>query len=454
MKTPDSIARTTCPRTMARRLRSASASGMLWLLLTVPAAVQAQFNYTTNNGTITITGYTGPAGAVTVPSTINGLPVTSIGQQAFFFAGVTSVSIPGSVTYIGGYAFRSCASLRGVYFEGNPPTSLNDVTLGTVFNGDSTKAYYLPGATGWGTNFAGVPARELTAISFTAGPTNGVVPLTVNFASADVDGAGNAVSNWNWDFGDGSTSTAQNPSHAYTNSGTFSVALLETNNSGVPIAGATVSLTVLPPTLAFTANPTDGIVPLTVNFTSAGVDSAGNTISRWNWTFGDGSNSTDQNPSHTYTNSGTFSLTLFATNNLGETIIGAGPHSILTAQAARVQFAYTNANGTLTIIGYTNTGSGGAVTIPSSANGLPVTGLGAVALANFASMTSVLIPASITNIGQFAFAYCTTLRNLYFEGNAPTFGGAVFDQDSAKAYYLPGTTGWGGLPVSLLRSTS
>ena len=53
----------------------------LLLLLTLPAAVQAQYNYMTNNGTITITGYTGSSGAVTIPSTINGLPVTSIGAR-------------------------------------------------------------------------------------------------------------------------------------------------------------------------------------------------------------------------------------------------------------------------------------------------------------------------------------------------------------------------------------
>ena len=56
---------------------------LLLVLLMLPAVVQAQFDYTTQNGTITITGYTGPGGAVAIPATINGLPVTSIGGYAF-----------------------------------------------------------------------------------------------------------------------------------------------------------------------------------------------------------------------------------------------------------------------------------------------------------------------------------------------------------------------------------
>jgi hypothetical protein len=69
---------------------------LLLLLLTLPVVVEAQFTYTTNNGTITITGYNGPGGAVTIPNTFNGLPVTGIGTRAFVSAGptLTSVTIP------------------------------------------------------------------------------------------------------------------------------------------------------------------------------------------------------------------------------------------------------------------------------------------------------------------------------------------------------------------------
>src|SRR5437762_8068932 len=72
--------------------------GLPLLLFLVPATVQAQFDYTTNNGTITITAYTGPGGQVTIPSSITGRPVTSLGDYAFYRAIVTSVTFPGRVT--------------------------------------------------------------------------------------------------------------------------------------------------------------------------------------------------------------------------------------------------------------------------------------------------------------------------------------------------------------------
>jgi hypothetical protein len=108
--------------------RSACALSLLplLLLLTLPAVVEAQFYYTTNNGAITITGYYGPGDAVTIPSTINGLPVTSIGASVFAFNGkLTSVTIPNSVTSIGADAFESCYSLTSVTIP-NRVTSLGD----------------------------------------------------------------------------------------------------------------------------------------------------------------------------------------------------------------------------------------------------------------------------------------------------------------------------------------
>lgn len=140
------------------------------LLLTVPVAVFAEdYTYTTNNGTITITAYTGPGGAIAVPSTINSNAVTSIGDGAFsnrasltcvtipssitnigvqtFFncTNLTSVTIPASITSISNQAFKNCSRLAGVYFNGDAPSSGLDVFYGTT----NVTVYYLLGTTGW-----------------------------------------------------------------------------------------------------------------------------------------------------------------------------------------------------------------------------------------------------------------------------------------------------------------
>ena len=85
------------------------------LLLALPSIAQAQFTFTTNNGTITITGYTGPGGDVTIPDSTNGYPVTAIGNDAFLnCTTITSISIPYSVTNIASRPFGSCTSLTAI----------------------------------------------------------------------------------------------------------------------------------------------------------------------------------------------------------------------------------------------------------------------------------------------------------------------------------------------------
>jgi hypothetical protein len=151
----------------------------LMLLLALPAAMRAQnVTYETNNGAITITGYTGPSGAVTIPDTINGLPVTSIGDYAFIDdTGLTSVTIPDTVTNIGDYAFfdctsltsvtigRSvtnisdqflgCTSLTGFHFQGNAPE--NGIDFPLLFRAAGATVYYLAGTVGWGPTFRHLP---------------------------------------------------------------------------------------------------------------------------------------------------------------------------------------------------------------------------------------------------------------------------------------------------------
>ena len=101
------------------------------------------FNYTTNNGAITITGYIGSGGAVSIPSTINGLPVTSIGSWAFASTTLTSVIIPNSVTVISDGAFSYCPSLATITVDALNPV-YNSVD-GVLFDKSTNTLIQCPG---------------------------------------------------------------------------------------------------------------------------------------------------------------------------------------------------------------------------------------------------------------------------------------------------------------------
>jgi PKD repeat protein len=125
----------------------------------------------------------------------------------------------------------------------------------------------------------------------------------------------NSPTLWSWNFGDGGTSTQQNPSHTYTSAGTYTVTLTATNSCGSDdeVKVDYIMVTCVAPTAAFVGSPTSGEVPLNVTFT----DQSTGSPTSWSWTFGDGGTSTQQNPSHTYTTAGTYTVTLTATNSCG-----------------------------------------------------------------------------------------------------------------------------------------
>jgi len=149
--------------------------------------------------------------------------------------------------------------------------------------------------------------------NFTGTPTTGPAPLSVSFT----DTSTGSPSSWIWMFGDmgaGNTSTLQNPIHTYMSAGTYSVNLTVTNAGGSNTLIKTNYITVVtPPVANFTGTPLSGPAPLLVVFT----DTSTGSPMDWNWTFGDigaGNTSAVQNPSHTYTTAGTYSVNLTVTN--------------------------------------------------------------------------------------------------------------------------------------------
>jgi BspA type Leucine rich repeat region (6 copies) len=96
------------------------------LVLACPGTGWAQFTYSTNNGAIILTGYTGSGGNVDIPDTINGYPVTTIADDSFVDqTNLTEATIPDSVTSIGDDAFEDCSGLTNVTI-GNRVTNMGD----------------------------------------------------------------------------------------------------------------------------------------------------------------------------------------------------------------------------------------------------------------------------------------------------------------------------------------
>jgi PKD repeat protein len=153
-------------------------------------------------------------------------------------------------------------------------------------------------------------ATPLSA-SATGSPSTGNAPLTVNFTGSATGGT--APYTYSWNFGDGTTSTSQNPSHTYSTAGTYTATLTVTDsaspaNTATSQVTTNVSAVGNPLSASASANPTSGQIPLTVSFT--GSATGGTPAYTYSWNFGDGTTSTSQNPSHTYSTAGTYTATL------------------------------------------------------------------------------------------------------------------------------------------------
>jgi PKD repeat protein len=158
------------------------------------------------------------------------------------------------------------------------------------------------------------PAPPVAAFSGT--PTSGPAPLGVQFSDLSTPGTA-PITTWSWSFGDGGTSTTQNPSHTYLLPGAYSVSLAVTTADGTDSTGMVDYITACQaPTADFSADTTDGVAPLTVQFTDLSAAGEGS-ITAWSWTFGDGGTSTEQNPSYSYATPGTYDVSLSVTDACG-----------------------------------------------------------------------------------------------------------------------------------------
>ena len=403
-----------------------------------------QFTINADN-TVAITGYSGAGGAITIPAMINGIMVTSIAASAFWAnTTLTSVTIPASVTSIHDQAFLDCNGLTAVYFQGNAPG------LGAnVFAYVNATVRFLPGTTGWAATFADLTTALWVPFTCTNNTDNATVTLT------GYTGLG----------GDVIIPGAMNG---------LPVTCIGANafKKCVPLLNGTTDLPIQsPPVASITANAFSNCTPLTSITIPASVTSIHDQafLDCWGLTAVYFQGSAPGLGTNVFTGDDLAAVyylrvpgtTGWSGNDGGSTMYGGLPIAIWKPFTCT-----TNAdNATVTLTGYT--GSGGTVTIPGTLNGLPVTRIGTNAFTSnvfFSALqiTNVLIPNTVTNLGDRAFQMCSNLMGVYFQGNAPSLGANVFSGDKlATAYYLPATTNWpavpgtfGGLPTALWLTVS
>ncbi len=227
--------------------------------------------------------------------------------------------------------------------------------------------------------------------NLTSDTTSGYGPLTVNFDGSDSVSFGRNITDYTWDFGDGttaSTSTTATASHTY-DPGSYTATLTITDSDG-QTDSETVSIEVTNPIDATFSQTGDGVAaPATVSFDASATTDQTGTITDYAWNFGDSSttNGTSATASHSYVSSGNYNVTLTVTDNVGYTdtsshmvYIGAtGPATITgtvyndTWTAARSPYVI---NGSVTVAsGYTLTIEPGVVVkFASTTSNLTVNG--------------------------------------------------------------------------------
>jgi len=184
-------------------------------------------------------------------------------------------------------------------------------------------------------------------VEFNFSPSEPKRQEMVRFTDQSSDPDGRIIS-WEWDFGDGTPrNREQNPTHSYSNIGTFNVVLKVTDDTGAT-STKSKSITVInrPPTASFRHSPSTPTDLEIVQFTDESSDPDGRIIS-WRWDFGDKITSSEQNPRHRYADDGSYIVTLTVTDNDGASSTTTKSISV-TNVAPTADFSYSVSGWTVT----------------------------------------------------------------------------------------------------------
>ena len=469
--------------------------------------VQAQYTFTTNSdGTLNIAKYTGPGGAVVIPNTTNGLPITSIGDasffgnsnltsvtvgtnvasiagQAFSYSSVTNVALPGSVTNIAFDSFHNCNSLTAIIVATNNPDYSS--AAGVLFNQNQTTLLTFP---------------EGKAGSYAV--PNSVTDLGVYAFSDSTNLMSVALSS--------NVSTIED--YAFYDCPGLMAIMVDTNNlwyssvAGVLFdksqdtliqypAGNTATSYIMPNTVtnigmeAFYGSPNLTNVTLGTNVSIVGAAAFEYCHGLSSITFPDSVKVIEGDAFAECAGLMSINIGRGVTNIQGQAFLGC--YSLTSITVATNNPAFSSVGGVLfnqnqtTLYLYPAGSSATSYAVPDTVTNIvqdafleafylasitldpnvqsigdsafedcfslssitipnSVTNLGFSVFYNCVGLTNVVIGSGLSSIGFQVFSYCISLTGVYFTTNAPAMNSDVFDDDiAAIAYYLPGMMRWG-----------
>jgi PKD repeat protein len=239
--------------------------------------------------------------------------------------------------------------------------SISATDVVTSSNGQASLTFTAPGSgtvgnaalisvTPFGTNGGNALARTLSILftgasnstrpnpSFTWAPTSPEVNAAVRFdasATTDENAACFDACTYSWDFGDGSTASGRIVSHTYSAGRTYTVTLVVTDAAGTSasLAQSVVVAAVPAPTVTLSVSPNPPLVNQRATLTATANAATGHSITRYAWDFGDGTSQTSTTPTvtKTYSERGTYVVTVTVTDDMGQTGNASLPFTITGA---------------------------------------------------------------------------------------------------------------------------
>jgi PKD repeat protein len=277
---------------------------------------------------LTVTDDGGESGAATTTATITPAPVPPSANAGGPYSGVVGsvISFNGNGS---GDADGTIVAYAWDFGDGgvaDGPTPTHSYSVDGTFTVTLTVTDN-DGLTGTDTATATInPAGGNTPpVARANGPYTGTEGVLVQFSSSgSIDPDGTIVA-YAWDFGDGNSSTAENPAHAYVAAGTYTVTLTVTDDAGDATSDSTTATIEAPavnvPPTADAKGPYNGFVGEPITFDGSGSVDPDGSIVAYDWDFGDGTEAADAGPApmHTYSTTGQFTVTLTVTDDAGET---------------------------------------------------------------------------------------------------------------------------------------